>query len=172
MKSKLQNLYYDRKVSLYMLTKERKRQEEQDVERLLQKTKKNASAISLEEEELQRLISHYNINLKGKKLPYSRRIQQICANETAFHRYKRDQREMLEYSKMKSKEYIERQKNEFFDVKVIMKAGCFGEESLDPREKERYEEMMDREVVISIYNNNILDELILKQQEVRKQMKL
>jgi hypothetical protein len=69
---------------------------------------------------------------------------------------------MLEYSIMKSKEYIERQRNAFFDVKVFLKAGTFGEQSLEPRERERYEELMDREVVISIYHDNLIDELILK----------
>jgi hypothetical protein len=39
-KRQLNSLYYERKVSLYMLTKERKKQEAQDVERMLQKTKK------------------------------------------------------------------------------------------------------------------------------------
>lgn len=47
------------------------------------------------------------------KLPYSMKIKQICAHLTAFHRYKRDQRETLDFSLIKSKDYLDKKNEEF-----------------------------------------------------------
>lgn len=83
-----------------------------------------------QDEELKRIIKTYSIDTKNRKLPYSMKIKQICAQMTAFYRYKRDQRETLDFSLLKNKDYIDMKNNEFQDLKVFMKVECFGEEGL------------------------------------------
>lgn len=46
---------------------------------------------------------------------------------TAFFRYKRDQRETLDFSLIKSKEFIDSENEKFQDLKVFLKVDCFGE---------------------------------------------
>jgi hypothetical protein len=53
---------------------------------------------------------------------------------SAFFRYKRDQREILDFSLVKSKEYIDGENEKFLDLKVFMKVDLFGEKSLSPEE--------------------------------------
>ncbi len=55
------------------------------------------------------------------------KIKQICANMTAFFRYKKDQRETLDFSLIKNKDFIEQENEKFLDLKVFMKVDCFGE---------------------------------------------
>jgi D-ribose pyranose/furanose isomerase RbsD len=74
-KKQLKSLYYDRKISMYLLNKEKKIQDNKDLEKLIKKTQKPVNSQSLEEEELKKLISNYNINIKGMKLPYSSKIK-------------------------------------------------------------------------------------------------
>lgn len=62
------------------------------------------------------------------------KIKQICAHLSAFHRYKRDQREILDFSLLKNKDFIENQNNLFLDLKVFLKVECFGEKSLSLEE--------------------------------------
>ncbi len=83
---------------------------------------------------------------------------------SAFYNYKKDQREMLEFSVVKSKEYNDEQKRQFLDLKVFIKVDLFGEASLTPEESAHYEKLME----IEIDENNItgltqIEELILKQ---------
>lgn len=101
----LHSLYYEKKITIYTLMQEKKRLEDLNVERLIKKTMVPTNMLSQQEEEVRALIKHYNIDIKSVRLPYSMKIKQICSNMTAFFRYKRDQRETLDFSLVKSKEY-------------------------------------------------------------------
>ena len=68
------------------------------------------------------------------KLPYRERIRQICNNQIAFHRYKRDQREVLDYSLYKNPEYIKKKDEEFENSNVLLRLQCLGEKSLSEKE--------------------------------------
>ena len=74
----------------------------------------------MQEKEIKKIIKEYNIDTKNMKLPYSMKIKQICAHFAAFYRYKKDQREILDFSLVKSKEYIDQKNEEFQDLKVFM----------------------------------------------------
>ena len=161
-KKQLRSLYYDRKVSLYLLTKEKKIKDNKDFEKILQKTRKHINPLTQEEEELKKLIADYNISVSGRKLPYSMKIKQICSSISAFHRYKRDQRDVLDFSIMKSKEYQEEQQNHFLNMRILVRAECFGEKSLTEKERIRYEQLLDKEINLNIYDDKPMDELIKK----------
>ena len=51
-------------------------------------------------------------------------------------------------------------------MRILVRAECFGEQSLTDKERHRYEELLCKE--INLGNENQMDELIKKQQEVRK----
>ena len=101
----LHSLVFEKKSNLYSLTVEKKKHDEANIEKLLSQTKLPDNFLTQKEDELKQIIKTYNINTAKMKLPYSMKIKQICAHMSAFYRYKRDQREMLDFSVMKSKEY-------------------------------------------------------------------
>jgi hypothetical protein len=47
-------------------------------------------------------------------------------------------------------------------MRILVRAECFGEESLTPKERKRYDELLDKEIHINMYNDNPMDELIKK----------
>lgn len=145
-RKQLHSLYYERKVNLYTLTQEKKRIDDMNVEKLMKKTQVPINLMTQQEEEIRSLVKQYNINIKGMKLPYSMKIKQICAHLAAFYRYKKDQREILDFSLLKSKEFQEMQNNYFMDLKVLTKAECFGEKSLTPEEYQVYDKLMYKEI--------------------------
>lgn len=57
---------------------------------------------------MKKIIKEFGIDVSGRKLPYHLKIKQICASVSAFQRYKRDQRELLDFSILKSKDYIDK----------------------------------------------------------------
>jgi hypothetical protein len=67
-----------------------------------------AHLLTQEEEDLMKIINEFEINVSERKLPYHLKIKQICASVSAFQRYKRDQRELLDFSILKSKDYIDK----------------------------------------------------------------
>jgi hypothetical protein len=138
----LHSLYYDKKANLYSLTQEKKRIDDLNIERLIKKTMVPTNLLTQQEDEVRALIKVYNIDIKNMSLPYYMKIKQICANMTAFFRYKRDQRETLDFSLMKSKEFIDAENEKFLDIKVFTKVDFFGESSLTPDESKRFENLM------------------------------
>jgi hypothetical protein len=78
------------------------------VERLMKKTQVPINLLTQEEEDLMKIINEFEINVSERKLPYHLKIEQICASVSAFQRYKRDQRELLDFSILKSKDYIDK----------------------------------------------------------------
>ena len=89
-KKQLHSLYNEKKPNIYSLTQEKKRHDEANIERLIKKTQVPTNRFNFQDEELQRLIKTHKIDIKSMKLPYSMKIKQICAQMTAFYRYKRD----------------------------------------------------------------------------------
>ena len=79
-----------------------------NVERLMKKTQVPINLLTQEEEDLKKIIKEFGIDVSGRKLPYHLKIKQICASVSAFQRYKRDQRELLDFSILKSKDYIDK----------------------------------------------------------------
>jgi hypothetical protein len=79
-----------------------------------------------------------------------------------FYRYKRDQRELLDFSVLKSKEYIDKQKSDFMDLRVLLNVDVFGENSLSKEEYNIFNNLMGKEVIETLYNKNPVDDLILK----------
>jgi len=84
-----------------------------DIERLIKKTRVPINMIKKEEEELKFLCKEWNIDLKDRRLPYSKKITFICNNNAAFQRYKRDRRGILDTTKTRSPEYIKEREEEF-----------------------------------------------------------
>ena len=71
----LHSLYYEKKITLYTLTQEKKRLEDLNVERLIKKTMVPTNLLTQQEEEVKALIKHYNIDIKSMRLPYSMKIK-------------------------------------------------------------------------------------------------
>jgi hypothetical protein len=63
---------------------------------------------------------------------------------------------------MKSKEYAESLNSKFQDIKVFMHIELFGEKSLTPEDKKRYDILMDKDIDEKNPAISLLDELILK----------
>ena len=74
-KKNLHSLYYDRKINVYMLSQEKKRLDDLNVERLFKKTQVSVNLMTQEEEEIKKIIKDYNIEIRGRKLPYSMKIK-------------------------------------------------------------------------------------------------
>jgi hypothetical protein len=47
-------------------------------------------------------------------------------------------------------------------MRILVRADCFGPESLTDKEKRRYDELLEKEIHINLYNDNPMDELIKK----------
>jgi hypothetical protein len=47
-------------------------------------------------------------------------------------------------------------------MRILVRAECFGEESLTAKERQRYEQLLDKDIHINLYNDNPMDELIKK----------
>lgn len=77
--------------------------------------------VAREEEEIKKICKEYEIDMKNRKLPYKEKIQQICNSLSAFHRYKRDQREVLDFSNVKNPEFINAQIDEFENLKTLLR---------------------------------------------------
>lgn len=73
-----------------MLTQEKRKLDDLNVERLIRKTQVPVNLMTQEEEDLKKIIKDFGIDIRGRKLPYHLKIKQICASVSAFHRYKRD----------------------------------------------------------------------------------
>jgi hypothetical protein len=91
-----------------MLTQEKRKLDDLNVERLIKKTLVPVNLLTQEEENLKKIIKDFGIEVSGRKLPYHLKIEQICASVSAFQRYKRDQRELLDFSILKSKDYLDK----------------------------------------------------------------
>lgn len=142
----LHSLVYEKKADLYSLHLEKKRLDDLNIEKLIAGTKVPENLLTQHEEELKKIISDYKINVHGQKMPYSMKIKQICAHMSAFYNYKKDQREMLDFSVVKSKEYQDQQKLQFLDLKVFIKVDLFGEKSLTPEEAAHFERLMLKDI--------------------------
>ena len=68
---------------------------------------------------------------------------------------------MLDFSLLKSKDYIDMKNSEFQDLKVFMKVECFGEISLTREEHNRFERLMYKEIDEKNMVFSQIDELIL-----------
>lgn len=68
------------------------------------------------------------------KLPYKEKIRQICNNKQAFYRYKRDQREVLDYSIYKNADYIKQKTEEVENSQVLLRLQYLGDKSLSQKE--------------------------------------
>jgi hypothetical protein len=88
------------------------------------------------------------------KLPYREKIRQICNNTLSFYRYKRDQREVLDSSMMKSPEYMLKYKQDMENMNVILRVQYLGENSLTEKEQEIYERLKE---IRRLNNHNQLD---------------
>jgi hypothetical protein len=121
-----------------------------DIVRLEKKTKVPINIIKREEEELKRLCKEYKIDLHDRKLPYGEKIRQICNNHSAFHRYKKDRRVMLDFSKLKDPELIRLKEEEFLNTKVELTALYLGEDVLSTEEKKRLERIIQLKKKISV----------------------
>jgi hypothetical protein len=53
---------------------------------------------------------------------------------------------MLDFSLLKSKDYIDMKNGEFQDLKVFMQVECFGESMLNKEDRIRYEDLMYKEI--------------------------
>jgi hypothetical protein len=107
-KKQLHSLYYDRKVNVYQLTKEKRKLDDLNIERLYKKTQVPINLMTQEEENLKKVIKDYGIDTRGLKLPFNLKIRQIGTSVEVFYRYKKDQRELLDFSVLKSKDYIDK----------------------------------------------------------------
>lgn len=87
---------------------------------------------------LQNIMKEYNIpegeeqrgsSLKPKQ-PFSQTIQNLCRQPDTFYKYKRDQREMLELSKIKSKEYKDQKRKELNMLVLYLSVKVNGDRSV------------------------------------------
>lgn len=63
---------------------------------------------------------------------------------------------------LKSKDYIDKQKSDFMDLRVLLNVEVFGEKSLSKEEYNIFNNLMGKEVNETLYNKNPVDDLILK----------
>lgn len=154
MKTQANHLYYQKKADLYSLMQMKKKQDDLDIVKLEKKTKVPINLLKREEEELKRICKDYQIDLHDRKLPYGEKIRQICNNATAFHRYKKDRRVMLDYSKLKDPEYIKHMEEDFQNTKVELTALYLGEGMLSMAERKRLERINYLKKKISLMQDN------------------
>ena len=73
-KKQIHSLYYEKKPNIYILTQEKQRMDDLNVERLLKKTQMPVNLLTQEEEEIKKIAKNFNINIKGMTLPYRLKI--------------------------------------------------------------------------------------------------
>ena len=89
-KKQLHSLYYDRKVNVYQLMQEKRKQDDLNIEKLFKKTQVPINLMTYEEENLKKVIKDYGIDTRGLKLPFNLKIRQIGTSVKVFYRYKKD----------------------------------------------------------------------------------
>lgn len=141
MKQHAHALYFDKKTELYTLMKEKKKLDDLNIERLLNKTSVPINFMKEQEDELKGLIRDFKIDMKNRKLPYREKIRQICNVSTAFYSYKKDQRQILDFSITKSPEYIKQKQENFENLKKLLRYQYLGEGKLSEQELKRLERL-------------------------------
>eukprot|EP00347_Sterkiella_histriomuscorum_P021422 403334032 len=148
--SQARQLYYEKKADIYQLLKDQKRQDELSLQKYLDKTNKEKNGglgamnwRDIQELKLRKICQEFNIDVKSMRLPYKEKIRQICNNFHAFYRYKKDQRDVLDQSLLRNKEYLEQclQNEEY--LRVLMRVQYIGENSLNEKEQAIYEKLKE-----------------------------
>ncbi len=70
------------------MLKDKKRQDELDIQKFERKQYVQLNASQVESEEIKKICKEYKIDLKNRKLPYKDKIRQICNSLSAYYRYK------------------------------------------------------------------------------------
>ena len=95
------------------------------------------SQAQFQEKEINDICRDFGIDLKFKKLPFKEKIRLIFNDLSAFHRYKRDHRDTMDFSVIKSPEYIRKQRQDYKEFMVFAKIKHLNDESLLTEEEQQ-----------------------------------
>ncbi|CDW81687.1 UNKNOWN [Stylonychia lemnae] len=161
-------LYYDKKADIYQLLKDKKKADEDDIQKFLEMNQVPINYRQEQEQEIKRICKEFNIDLKSMRLPYREKIRQICNNFSAFYRYKKDQREILDQNLLKNSEYVETNMMNEEYLRVLMRVQYIGEHSLTEQEQILFRKLKDlRKLNISLDKRQ---EFYLNQFEKKKKL--
>lgn len=175
------SIYYNRKVELVNLVEEKRKQDKKRLEfvlersRLQEDTKKQMEKTT---DRLRRLMEKYDIKhpLRGQqyqdvptlKQEYCQKILSILSAPNSYLKYKKDQRETLDFSLIRSEEYVAQQQNLNFQQRTIMKYRLYGKDALTDHEWKKIIQWGVAEKVCNDYGQPIVKRVRVKKKVFKK----